>query len=384
MTSRLIPSESGDYLCLCPRIYKIRSKRSNLVSTRCGAYFDVDQMQKTVKGLESQMAAPDFWSNRDVAVKVSQEAAELQKEIDTFEGMKKELVDLGEYLTLAESEGGDTKDVSDTLAGLSEKLDELEFRKLFSEEHDVSNAIVAIHAGSGGTEANDWAEMLTRMVFRYAERKKFTVDVLSESRGEVTGFKSIMFRVVGRFAYGSLKSESGVHRLVRISPFDAEKMRHTTFALIEVLPELEDVKEIEIDPKDLRIDTYLSSGHGGQSVQTTYSAVRIVHLPTGITVACQNERSQLQNKETAMKVLKSKLHQLALKARSAEKQDLRGEFASPEWGNQIRSYVLHPYKLVKDHRTDHETTDAEDVLDGHLEEFVEAYLRWRLGEGRMA
>ncbi len=340
-------------------------------------------MKVEVQSLESQMAAPDFWSHREEAVKVSQRSAELQKEIETFEGMKKELRELEEYVALAESEGSDGKEVVEKLAELTKTLDDLEFRKLFAEEHDVSNAIVAIHAGSGGTEANDWAEMLTRMVFRYAERKRFTVDVLSESRGEVTGFKSIMFRVVGRFAFGSLKSEAGVHRLVRISPFDAEKMRHTTFALIEVLPELEDLKEIEIDPKDLRIDTYLSSGHGGQSVQTTYSAVRIVHLPTGITVACQNERSQLQNKETAMKVLKSKLHQLAVTARGKENQDLRGEFTSPEWGNQIRSYVLHPYKLVKDHRTDHETADAEDVLNGHLDEFVEAYLRSRIGDGRI-
>ena len=330
------------------------------------------------------MAAPDFWSDNKKAVAVSRQAADIKKEIDELEGMKKELADLAEYVILAEQEGTNVStEVTQKIVEIAKLIDGLEFRKLLSGEHDASNAIVAIHAGSGGTEANDWAEMLTRMVFRYAERKGFSVDVLSESRGEVTGFKSIMFRVSGRHAFGYLKSESGVHRLVRISPFDAEKMRHTTFALIEVLPELEDVADIEIDPKDLRMDTYLVSGHGGQSVQTTYSAVRLVHLPTGITVSCQNERSQLQNRETAMKVLKSKLHALAVTAQQKEKQDLRGEFTSPEWGNQIRSYVLHPYKLVKDHRTEHETADAEDVLDGHLDDFVEAYLRWRLGGGKI-
>lgn len=328
------------------------------------------------------MATPDFWSHRERAVKVSQEAGDFRKEVESFEQMQKELKDLAEYVVTAEAEGETVGDeVTISLEEIRKKIDAMEFQKLFNDPMDVNNAIVGIHAGSGGTEANDWAEMLTRMVFRYAERKGFSVDVLSESRGEVTGFKSIMFRVTGRYAFGYLKSEAGVHRLVRISPFDAEKMRHTTFALIEVLPELEDVKEIEIDPEDLRIDTFLAGGHGGQSVQTTYSAVRIVHLPTGITVTCQNERSQLQNKETAMKVLKSKLHQLAIHAQDKEKQDLRGEFTSPEWGNQIRSYVLHPYKLVKDHRTDFETADAQDVLEGHLDEFVEAYLRWRLGGG---
>lgn len=327
------------------------------------------------------MAAPDFWSDQKAAALVSRQAADVRKEIESFEAMSKELKDLAEYVEVAEGEGEVIGvEVTDKLSQMLKQMDELEFRKLLSGDHDGSNAIVAIHAGSGGTEANDWAEMLTRMVFRYAERKGFSVDVLSESRGEVTGFKSIMFRVLGRYAYGYLKSESGVHRLVRVSPFDAEKMRHTTFALIEVLPELDDVAEVEIDAKDLRIDTFLSGGHGGQSVQTTYSAVRIVHLPTGITVTCQNERSQLQNKETAMKVLKSKLQVLAVKAQGAEKQELRGEFTSPEWGNQIRSYVLHPYKLVKDHRTEHETVEAEDVLNGELEGFVEAYLRWKLGE----
>lgn len=327
------------------------------------------------------MAAPDFWSNAEKAGKVSREAGDLRNEVELWETFKRDVDDLADYVKLAEEEGTDVREeIQPKLDIFLKKFETLEFQMLFHDPYDKLNAIVAVHAGSGGTEANDWAEMLTRMLFRFAERKGFSVETLSESRGEVTGFKSIMFRVTGRYAYGNYKSESGVHRLVRISPFDAEKMRHTTFALVEVLPELEDVKEIEIDPKDLRIDTFLSGGHGGQSVQTTYSAVRIVHLPTGITVTCQNERSQLQNRETAMKILKAKLHQLAQQEQQKEKSELRGEFTSPEWGNQIRSYVLHPYKLVKDHRTDFETQDAQDVLDGDLDPFVEAYLRWKLGQ----
>jgi peptide chain release factor 2 len=218
------------------------------------------------------------------------------------------------------------------------------------------------------------------MYSRFVEQKGFEMTILDESRAEDVGIKSIMVRVTGRYAYGYLKSEAGVHRLVRISPFDAEKMRHTTFALVEVIPELDEIEDIELDPKDLRIDTYLSGGKGGQSVNTTYSAVRIVHLPTKIAVACQNERSQLQNKETAMKILKAKLHQLKVEEQKKQKSDLRGDYQSAEWGNQIRSYVLHPYKLVKDHRTDEETTDAEGVLEGALEPFMEAYLRMELGK----
>jgi peptide chain release factor 2 len=219
--------------------------------------------------------------------------------------------------------------------------------------------------------------MLFRMYVRFAEGKGWEVEVLDESRADV-GIKSITFRVTGRYAYGYLKSEHGVHRLVRISPFDAEKMRHTTFALVEVLPELTELPDIKIDDKDLRIDTFMAGGKGGQSVNTTYSAVRIVHLPTNITVSVQNERSQKQNRETAMKILAAKLLKVQEEARRAENAKLRGNYQSAEWGNQIRSYVLHPYKLVKDHRTDYETSDAEGVLNGDLEPFMEAYLRYEL------
>ncbi|MEO6171911.1 MAG: peptide chain release factor-like protein, partial [Arenimonas sp.] len=225
-------------------------------------------------------------------------------------------------------------------------------------------------------DAMDWASMLERMFFRFCEQRGWKTRVVDESKGQEAGVKSVTFEVEGHHAYGYLKSEHGVHRLVRISPFDAEKMRHTSFALVEVLPELNNVEEVKIDPKDLRIDTFLSSGHGGQSVQTTYSAVRVVHLPTKIMVSVQNERSQTQNKETAMKILKAKLHQIYLEEKAKEKADLRGEYHEAAWGNQIRSYVLQPYRLVKDHRTKHETSQVDDVLNGELLPFMEAFLRW--------
>lgn len=319
------------------------------------------------------MAEPDFWSNTDRAQKVSKEVADLRGDVGDWEAMTQELTDIEELAKL--DDASVRADIEQKLAELTARFTKMEFATMFAGAYDKDPAIISIHAGSGGTEAQDWTQMLTRMYMRYAEKKGWRVTVLWESRAEDVGLKSITFRVEGRWAYGYLKSETGVHRLVRISPFDAEKMRHTTFALVEVIPELADLVEIEIDPKDLRIDTFLSSGKGGQSVNTTYSAVRIVHLPTNIAVSCQNERSQQQNKETAMKVLKSKLHQLAMKEQEKEKSQLRGEYQSAEWGNQIRSYVLHPYKMVKDHRTQFETSDAEGVLEGEIEPFMEAYLR---------
>ena len=328
------------------------------------------------------MSSPDFWTDTQNAKLVSKQAADLRAEVLQWETFISEVEDLLEFATLSADQKDDAAEVeiAAKLETLNQQFTKLEFATLFSGEHDESTAIVSIHAGSGGTEAQDWSQMLLRMYSRFAEKKGWDVTILDESRAEDVGIKSVMIRVSGRYAYGYLKSEAGVHRLVRISPFDAEKMRHTTFALVEVIPEMDDIPDFELDPKDLRIDTYLAGGKGGQSVNTTYSAVRIVHLPTKISVACQNERSQLQNKETAMKILKAKLYQLKVEALAKKKGDLRGEYQSAEWGNQIRSYVLHPYKLVKDHRTDYETSDTEAVLDGELEPFMESYLRHVLQE----
>lgn len=323
------------------------------------------------------MNAPAFWQDAERARVTTQKHAELSKELAAWDGLEK---DVSDAIAVAEEGDAAFKDeVEKILDDCSERFARLEFSVLFSGNYDAADAIVAIHAGTGGVEAMDWAGMLLRMLLRFCERHGFRTRIVDESRGTEAGIKSATIAVEGRHAYGWLKSESGVHRLVRISPFDAEQMRHTSFALVEVLPDLGDVEDIKIDPKDLRVDTFLSSGHGGQSVQTTYSAVRVTHLPTNIVVSCQNERSQLQNKETAMKILRAKLHARAEEERQKEKQKIRGAYTSAEWGNQARSYVLNPYKLVKDHRTKFETSDVQSILDGDLDAFVESYLKWRKG-----
>jgi len=309
---------------------------------------------------------------------VSRKLADLKEFHDEWSALRQEVSDLLDFAKLsAEEKDSDADDeVEEQYEKLSVRFEKLEFTTLMDGEHDASDAIVAIHAGAGGTDAQDWAEMLLRMFMRFAEQKQWEVKMLDESRGSEAGIKSAMFSVRGRYAYGYFNAEAGVHRLVRLSPFNSDNLRQTSFALVEVLPDLGDTKEIEIDPKDLRIDTFLSSGHGGQGVQTTYSAVRITHIPTNIVVTCQNERSQTQNKDHAMRVLRARLHAIAAAEQEEEKRQLRGEFTSAEWGNQIRSYVLHPYKMVKDHRTKHETQDTEAVLDGALDSFIEAYLKY--------
>lgn len=329
--------------------------------------------------LEADMSDPGFWSDQEKARKVAQEASDLKKEVEAWDTVGKQIAEAREIVAMAESEGSaeDKHEAERLVADLEERFTAMEFQMLFSGEYDKRNAILSIHAGAGGTDANDWVAMLLRMFMRFAERKGFAVDILDESRGEEAGYKSVTIAVRGRYGYGFLRSEAGVHRLVRISPFDGEKMRHTTFALVEVLPEFDamDAATVELDMDDVRIDTFLSSGKGGQSVNTTYSAVRVTHLPTGISVSCQNERSQLQNKETALNVLKAKLFQLMVTARAEKLSDIKGEHKTAAWGNQIRSYVLHPYKMVKDHRTDVETSDTDAVLDGEILPYIEAFLR---------
>ncbi len=339
---------------------------------------DVEKKTAHMHALEVQMQEPTFWDNAQEAQEVSQQHAGLSQEVSQWSALQEEVGSLIAFIN--ESSEDDVHTLKDDVAkqyhDIVTRFEKFEFQVLLSAEHDRSNAIVAIHAGAGGTEAQDWAQMLLRMYSRYVEAHDWKMKIISESRGNEAGIKSVVVHVHGDYAYGYLKSEHGVHRLVRISPFDAEKMRHTSFALVEVLPELTEHTTVEIDPKDLRIDTYMSGGHGGQSVNTTYSAVRIVHEPTGITVTCQNERSQTQNKETAMKILRSRLHQLQQQQLQEEKEMLRGEYQSAQWGNQARSYVLHPYQLVKDHRTEYETADTQAVLDGKLDQFVEHYLKW--------
>lgn len=334
----------------------------------------LDDLKKKAEQLSKEMSAPDFWNNQENAQSVSADYNDLRKEIEKWEEIKIEATDLIDLSN--ENDAGMNAEIEKQTAELEKKFNDYEFILLLNGPYDANNALISIHAGSGGTEAQDWAEMLTRMILRFSEKMNWRTRVVDESRGQEAGYKSITFEVKGRYAFGYLKSEHGVHRLVRISPFDAEKMRHTSFALVEVLPELNDDINIEIKPEDIRIDTFMSGGHGGQSVNTTYSAVRIVHIPTNISVSCQNERSQQQNKETAMKILKAKLFRLAEEKRAAERQELRGEYKSAEWGNQIRSYVLHPYHMVKDHRTDYESSDPEGVLEGELKPLAEAYLKW--------
>ena len=328
--------------------------------------------------LEQQAAAPDFWNDPDTAAKASQEIAELRKRVEFWAGL--------EANTKATLELAQESDVHalDTLQaeyeGFLKDFEAREFELKLSGAHDKSGAVMEIHAGTGGTDAQDWAEMLLRMYLRYAERQGFAAAVLSQSDGEEAGIKSVTFEVSGPYAYGKLKGEKGVHRLVRLSPFNSDNLRQTSFALVEVMPQLEREPEFEIDPKDLRIDVYRSGGHGGQSVNTTDSAVRITHLPTGVVVAIQNERSQLQNREKAMAILKARLLALMEEQHAAELAKLRGPQQSAEWGSQARSYVLHPYTKVKDHRTGAETSQAQDVLDGNLDQFIDAYLQSQIGK----
>ncbi len=304
----------------------------------------------------------------------------LQGEVDGWRRIKARAAELIELHDLAETEN-ETELLQEVESSASELLEEfrrVELELLLSGEYDDRDAILAIHAGAGGTDSQDWAEMLLRMYLRWAERRGYRTRVLDLSPGEEAGIKSATVEIAGPFAYGYAKAEAGVHRLVRLSPFDAAHRRHTSFALVEVMPEVESDLEVHIDERDLRIDTYRATGHGGQHVNKTESAVRITHIPTGIVVTCQNERSQIQNRETAMKILKARLLELKQRQIEEEKARLKGEHKAAAWGNQIRSYVLHPYNLVKDHRTGHETSNVEAVLNGDIDEFIEAYLKWRL------
>lgn len=350
----------------------LRELKLKIESTK--KLLNIIDLQKKSEQLAEEMTASDFWSKPEIAQAISQDYQDIKKEIEKFADLEKRTNDL---LELSQSEDKSlANEIEEQTKKLQKEFADYEFLVLLSGLYDKNNSIITIHAGAGGTEAQDWAEMLLRMIMRFADKMGWQTKILDESRGAEAGYKSVMLEIKGRFSYGYLKSEHGVHRLVRISPFDAEKMRHTSFALIEVLPELDEKAHIEIDPKDLRIDTFMSGGKGGQSVNTTYSAVRIVHIPTNISVSCQNERSQQQNKDMAMKILQSKLNALEEEKKSKERLEMRGEYKSAEWGNQIRSYVLHPYHMVKDNRTEYESADPESVLEGELLPLSEAYLKW--------
>ncbi len=338
---------------------------------------NLDQKKQKIAELGDAMQAPDFWNDNERAQQVSQEYKQLSDLVTLWEKLENDNRDL---LELAK---GDQSDSSSNKSYIEEQFAELQttykknrFVALLSKQYDDHNAIFSIHAGAGGTDAQDWAEMLLRMFLRYCERRGFKTDVIELNRGQEAGIKSATIEVHGAYAYGLLKSEAGVHRLVRLSPFNPAHTRETSFALLELLPILEEKEHGPLDPKDLHIEATTSSGHGGQSVNTTYSAIRITHIPTGLKVSIQNERSQHQNKELALKILAGRLAKLEQEKALLEKKELRGEFKSAEWGNQIRSYVLHPYKMVKDHRTDFETSDPDSVLNGELDEFVEHYLEY--------
>jgi len=300
--------------------------------------------------------------------------------VQRWRELEKKIADIAELIALSEEDTSLQAEIQSELDEVASYLDELEFQLAFSSEYDARNAILAIHAGAGGTESQDWAEMLMRMYLRWAERRGYKTEMLDTSPGDEAGIKSTVIAVNGDYAAGYLKSEHGVHRLVRLSPFDADHARHTSFALVEVMPEAEADVDLNIAPDDLKIDTFRSSGPGGQHMQKTSSAVRVTHLPTGLVVTCQSERSQFMNKEIALKILRARLLERELARREKEKARLKGKRVAAGWGNQIRSYVLHPYKMVKDHRTGYETSNTDAVLDGELDGFITAYLRSILGK----
>ncbi len=332
--------------------------------------------------MEAESARTDFWEDQDHAQGKMRRLTRLKEQVEVWNGLARQVADLIGLLELASIEEDESlyAEIAGDTEKIARRLDALRLQLMLGGEYDGRDAIVAIHAGAGGTESQDWAEMLLRMYLRWAERRGYRSSILDLSPGEEAGIKSVTFEVAGPFAYGYLKAERGVHRLVRLSPFDAAHRRHTSFALVEVMPGVESEIEVSINPDDLRIDVFRSSGAGGQNVQKTSTAVRITHLATGIVVSCQNERSQLQNRETAMRILRARLIELEEEKREEEQARLKGEHVAAGWGNQIRSYVLHPYNMVKDHRTGSQTANTTGVLDGDLDQLIEAYLRSKVGE----
>ncbi len=342
-------------------------------------------MQKRLSEIEEEMSSPDFWNDQKRAQTISMERNRIESELNTFSSIEQQLEDIETLLEMAEEENEESllDETESSLKSIEEELDSLEVKTVLSGEFDKNNAIVTIHAGAGGTESCDWAEMLMRMYLRWAEKKGFETEILDLQENEEAGIKSATILIKGAYAYGLLRAEHGTHRLVRISPFDANARRHTSFCGVIVVPEIDEDIDIEIRDEDIRVDTYRASGAGGQHVNKTDSAVRITHIPTGIVVTCQSERSQIQNRQRAMKILKARLYELERQKREEKIAEARGEHKNIAWGNQIRSYVFHPYQMVKDHRTGIETSNISAVMDGEIDQFIEGYLKQKAREGKV-